>query len=84
MAVEKRSEPRRQVYEAAAVWFGERTSTAGCVVSELSESGCRIQFDNPASLPPAFELSFGENAIIERCEVVWRTDHEVGVRFARS
>ena len=81
---EKRAAERRDVLKAAAVWFADRAFQSGCIVSDLSATGCRLRSDEAHILPASFELSFGGDTIIERCEVVWREADEIGVRFARK
>ncbi|MGD2134362.1 MAG: PilZ domain-containing protein [Maricaulaceae bacterium] len=81
---DRRNEQRRRALKGAAVWFNDRASTVDVVVRDLSENGCRIKSDAYAWLPKNFELSLGNGAIIEKAEVTWRRDGEVGVRFVSA
>ena len=71
------------MFKGAAIWFSGRAMRANCIVRELSETGCRIKTSGAEWLPDEFELALGADAIIERCEVVWRNDEEMGVRFVK-
>lgn len=81
MAEEKRTEHRRRVLKGAAIWLSDRMSTLDCVVRDLTEHGCRLKTDGALWAPSEFELALGQDAIIERCRVVWRKPGEMGVRF---
>jgi hypothetical protein len=81
---EHRHAQRRRVLKGAAIWFAGRMSTMDCVVRDLSDEGCRLKTDGAAWAPDRFELSLGQGAIIERCEVVWRRQGEIGVHFLRD
>ena len=78
---DRRQSQRRRALKGAVVWFNKRTSTADVLVRDLSETGCRIKSDAYAWLPKHFELSLGAGVIVERAEVTWRREGELGVRF---
>ena len=53
-----------------------------CLISDISESGARIQVSKAAELPTSFMLYFGETAMVKRnCVVRWRKEDEMGVQF---
>jgi hypothetical protein len=57
----------------------------GCVVSDVSESGARIDVQDSAALPDHFVLMLTSSGSARRfCRVMWRKPNQVGVQFTRS
>lgn len=57
----------------------------GCVVSDVSETGARIDVQDSKILPDAFVLMLTSNGAARRfCHIVWRKPTQVGVKFERS
>ncbi len=81
---ENREEQRRRVLKGALVVFNGRASTMNVMVRDLSEHGCRLKTDNVLAVPDAFELSLGQDMIVEQCRVAWRNGFEVGVEFLHA
>ncbi len=81
---EHRDEQRRRVLKGALVVFNGRASTMNVVVRDLSEHGCRLKAANAAWIPDVFELSLGQDMIVEQCRVAWRKGEEAGVAFLRA
>jgi hypothetical protein len=57
----------------------------GCVVSDVSESGARIDVQDSSALPDHFVLMLTSNGSARRfCRVMWRKPTQVGVQFTRT
>lgn len=57
----------------------------GCVVSDVSETGARIDVQDSNSLPNHFVLMLTSTGSARRfCRVMWRKPNQVGVQFART
>ena len=57
----------------------------GCVVSDVSESGARIDVQDSKVIPDHFVLMLTSSGAARRfCRVMWRKPTQVGVQFARS
>ena len=57
----------------------------GCVVSDVSETGARIDVQDSESLPDHFVLMLSSNGAARRfCRLMWRKPNQVGVKFERS
>jgi hypothetical protein len=57
----------------------------GCVVSDVSDSGARIDVQDSNTLPDHFVLLLTSNGAARRfCRVMWRKPMQVGVKFVRS
>lgn len=55
----------------------------GCALADASDTGARLEVDNPDALPERFELLLAnrDTAPRRRCHVVWRNDQYIGVNF---
>lgn len=54
----------------------------GCVLSDISDTGARIDVDTADELPDRFMLVLSGNGSPRRiCRVVWRQPTQVGVNF---
>ena len=81
---ERRVAPRRRVLKGAQAAFNDRHCSIPCVVKNISDTGARVRSDNVANIPDTFDLIIDLDGLEARCEVVWRKDMEVGVRFVGS
>jgi len=84
MSKDKRKSRRRPIrYVAwAAADSGERQS---CLLSDMSETGARIDVENADQVPDHFMLLLSANGAARRaCHVVWRKPTQIGVRFELS
>jgi hypothetical protein len=53
-----------------------------CLVSDISDSGARIELPDDRSLPDRFMLLLSRNGAARRaCQVIWRKASHVGVKF---
>jgi hypothetical protein len=56
----------------------------GCVLSDISDTGARIDVEDAGSLPDCFMLLLsGTGSARGSCRVVWRAPAQVGVAFGR-
>jgi hypothetical protein len=83
MVKDKRTAPRRPIRYTA--WIALKVDILhGCVLSDVSDSGARIDIDDSASIPDKFMLLLSSNGSARRkCRVVWRKPRQLGVRFER-
>ncbi|MGI9424789.1 MAG: PilZ domain-containing protein [Hyphomicrobiaceae bacterium] len=78
---EQRAAPRRRVLKGAQAAFNDRHCSIPCVVKNISATGARVSSDLVPDIPDTFDLIIDLDGLEARCEVVWRKDKEVGVRF---
>ncbi|MDO8874563.1 MAG: PilZ domain-containing protein [Pseudolabrys sp.] len=78
---DKRRSLRRQMrYNAVLILEGD--VQRGCVLSDISDTGARIDVDPTDELPERFTLLLsGNGSPRRRCRVVWRQPTQVGVNF---
>lgn len=84
MGKDKRKAVRRPIRYTA--WIAlEGNELHGCVLSDVSESGARIDTDQTKTIPDRFTLLLASNGSARRkCHVVWRKGRQIGVAFGRQ
>jgi hypothetical protein len=56
-----------------------------CMISDVSQSGARLDVGDPSKLPDEFTLFLTRNASMRRkCQVMWRHGTQIGVHFERA
>lgn len=78
--VNRRQERRRNV-RIASIITNDGRSPISCVVLDLSKSGARLHIHDQSEIPDQFRLLLLANNEEHKCETVWRTDMEMGVKF---
>jgi hypothetical protein len=83
MTKDKRKSKRRPVRYSA--WIAlEPHQLHGCVLSDVSDTGARIDIDESKAIPDQFMLLLSSNGSARRkCKVVWRKPRQIGVTFER-
>lgn len=85
MVKEKRKNIRRAIRYTARIGLGDGSPLQGCMVSDVSETGARLDVEHPEALPEAFTLVLsGRGGIHRQCRVMWRTEDQIGVRFVKT
>jgi hypothetical protein len=83
MVKDKRKSTRRPIRYTAWVAL-EFDQLHGCVLSDISDSGARIDIDETKPIPDEFILLLTSNGAARRkCRVVWRKPRQLGVSFER-
>lgn len=77
---EHRTQLRHRVLKAGMIVFN-RAGGIECTVRNLSETGACLIVESPVGIPPSFELVIERDHLARQCEVVWRTEHRIGVKF---
>ena len=81
---EKRKSTRKPLRLTA--WLTAKNSPLhGCVVADISDSGAKLDVENPERLPDKFVLLLSKQMGPRRlCRVVRRTKHQLGVQFEKT
>lgn len=77
----RRSEPRRRVARSATISAHDAPSPVPCVVLDISNGGARLDVHHSASIPQRFRLVIDLEGTERTCEVVWRRENSIGVKF---
>jgi PilZ domain len=84
MVKEKRKSKRRTVRYSVWRKLADDRVCRG-QLSDISETGARIELENTAAVPDKFILALSANGVARRvCRVVWRKPQELGVKFDRN
>lgn len=78
---DNRRAPRRRILKSGIIAYNGRFATLSCSVRDMSSTGARLRVEGTMSAPDTFELIIQMDGLEASCEVVWRKDQEVGVRF---
>ena|SRR5450830_521793 len=83
MPKDKRKSLRRPIRYTAWLML-EADRLHGCVLSNVSDTGARIDVEDAKTIPDYFLLLLSGNGSAQRkCRVVWRKPRQVGVIFER-
>ena len=82
MAREKRKRLRRYLEYRALIDFEDGSPLRACLLADVSETGARLKLEAPGIMPNQFTLLLaGAGNARRRCDVVWNTGRQLGVRF---
>ena len=79
---DKRQRERRTIASTAHIATGVSEPVA-CQLKDVSELGARLVVSDPHTTPQQFLLMLGPK-ISRWCEVMWRSDNEVGLKFTAT
>jgi hypothetical protein len=77
--MEKRASPRKPVLMSAAIAFAG--TSVDCLVRNISISGAALDVSNRHDIPERFDLIFKTDGTQIPCQIVWRRDEQIGVKF---
>ena len=81
---EKRKTQRKHLRHSGWIASRETETIQKCMISDISDSGARLDVENAGDLPDEFVLLLTRNAKTRRtCRIVWRSRSQVGVHFDR-
>jgi hypothetical protein len=79
--VELRGSPRRPMRYAGWVATSNSSEQVPCVVWDLSDGGARLAAARHHDLPVTFTLVLAKFGGERCCQVIWRSERFVGVKF---
>lgn len=78
---ERRQIPRHRTFKGGSISF-DRFAGIDCVVRNLSPAGACLELECPGSLPDQFSLIIRPENVRRSCQLIWRGENRLGVRFA--
>ena len=79
---EKRTATRRNLRHRALIVRPDRSVVGDCTIADISATGAQLALTTGDDFPDEFYLILAKGATVRRhCEVVWRNENRVGVRF---
>lgn len=79
---ERRKVPRHKSLLRGRVYFNNRSSSADCLVRDISTHGARLMFGDDAKIPDVVELHIPQKDQTYRAHIIWRHGIEAGIAFA--
>lgn len=85
VALDRRDSSRHRVECPGWLDFGDGLPPHDCTVWDMSDGGARIEVDGAAEVPAEFFLSFTRDGSVGRlCQVIWRTESQIGARYLKT
>jgi hypothetical protein len=82
MSSDKRLQRRSTLNVRCWILVGSNVGDVECRVADISDSGAKVTVPDGLKLDGEFKLFLTQDGAVSRtCEVVWRKDCEVGLRF---
>jgi hypothetical protein len=79
--LERRAVPRQRTYKGARISFAGNRAVINCIVRNLATAGAALEIESPVGIPDTFDLVFGSGEPCRMCQVVWRRQTRIGVKF---
>ena len=79
---DKRGSPRKNVSRIVQMGTGLGPSVE-CELKDLSQTGARLKFSDPKCAPQEFLIRL-ESGVLRWCQVIWRSNAEIGVKFIKT
>lgn len=76
---ERRDRSRHRVLKAGTIEFGG--GAIDCTVRNFSEAGAALDVTSPFGIPDHFTLFVPADGAHKPCQVVWRKEKRIGVKF---
>ena len=77
----RNSQRKRQLKKAKII---HDVGSIPCVIKDLSETGAKLLIKDQFLLPSEFTLHADGNGFQTKCEIVWKQEDLVGVKFTES
>lgn len=81
MSDERRRATRQKSLLRGLVYLGNSPSAVNCLVRDVSETGARLKFAGPITVPDMLELHIPTKNQVLRGKVRWREPEEIGIAF---
>ena len=79
---QNRKTPRQRAsYKGARITFGGGRAVITCLVRNRSDTGACLVVASPIGVPDTFNLVFDSGETSRMCQVIWRSDKQIGVEF---
>lgn len=73
--------PRQRVLKGGRIVFNRRSSVIDCTIRNLSPGGACLHVGDIVGVPDRFTLMMDPEKTEKECEVVWRREGKLGIRF---
>lgn len=76
---EKRESSRHRTFKGGTISFDR--GLVDCTIRNLSDTGALLEIASPIGIPDQFILIIKPETIRRSCEVKWRSERTIGVKF---
>jgi hypothetical protein len=81
MTEEPKAAIRQRTFLKGTLYYNNRRASIACVVRDMSDSGARLTFEHPATVPDNVELFIPNKNQTIRARVQRRGSNEIGIAF---
>jgi hypothetical protein len=81
---ERRTSSRQKSFLQGRIYYNNRRSSLDCLVRDVSDTGARLVFSGPVSVPDVVEVYLSNKDEVRRAKVQWRKGGEMGVGFGED
>ena len=82
MSSDKRKSPRKNIKAVGFLYTVDGWPLGECLIKDISTGGARLSHALTDEIPAELLVAFSRDGRVRRrCEVRWRKEKEVGVRF---
>jgi hypothetical protein len=81
MDEEPKAAIRQRTFLKGTVYYDNRRASIECMIRDISDSGARLTFDHPATVPDNIELFIPQKQQTLRARVQRRGPNEIGIAF---
>lgn len=67
--------------KSGKIAYSDRHVTINCMVRDISATGARLRIEGSVTAPDTFELLIPLDGLEANCQVVWRREADIGVKF---
>ncbi len=80
MSEDHRASQRHRTLKGGRIVVNDGFSTYDCTIRNLSETGAKLSVTSSIGIPQRFDLALQDGRRFA-CDIAWRTETEIGVRF---
>jgi hypothetical protein len=85
MEREQRKFHRRKLQYPARIDCGDGSPARPCLLDDISASGARVTMETTKGIPDRLLLLLASNpGALRGCDVVWRDDKQLGLKFVNA
>ena len=81
MTEETKVAVRQRTFLKGTLYYDNRRASIECVIRDISETGARLSFEHPVTVPDGVELFIPHKQQTLRARVLRRGPNEIGIAF---
>jgi hypothetical protein len=76
--------PQRRLLLGGKIIFNNKSSVFDCMIRALSADGGELRLKSTLGVPDLFQLKIDTTGDTFTCDVLWRTETDIGVSFLKT